>query len=241
MTGRALILDDESAGLGPVALALLRLGIDVFYATDGDEARLLCAQPEVLSVRALVVPESVPIDAVGAVAGRLATRLGASVFGRVVVGDLADEARCARLRKQGVEWALRTPFDDSTLRWVLNAAMAAGHREGQRQSPRVPTTLHARALVDERRKDLLLSTLSANGAFLETPLPLPSGTRLELEIPLPDGPLRVQALVARRHEAGRSGPAALPCGMGVAFSGLDEAASGRLKRFVAERARHFSL
>ncbi len=227
--------------LGPSALQLIRMGIDVFYAKDADEASLLCAQPEVASARALVFPETVPVAAVGAVARRLRRGSGEPPLGLVAVGDLEDEDRCATLRKAGASWALRTPFDESTLRWVVNAAMCPFEHGGRRRNVRVPASLLARAFLGERRKDLLLSTLSVGGAFLETPLPFPLGTRLSLEIPLPEGPIEVTALVGHREEASETGRRGFPSGMGVVFETPSASVHDAIARFVSVRERHFRV
>jgi hypothetical protein len=238
----ALILDDETACLGPAALQLIRMGIDVYYAKDPDEASLLCRQPEVAAAaRALVFPESVAGSAVCAIARRLGQGPRSHPLGLVAVGELEDEDRCAALRKAGVTWVLRTPYDESTLRWVVNAAMCPFERGGSRNHVRVPTSLLARAFLGQRRKDLLLSTLSVGGAFLETPLPFPIGTQLRLEIPLPEGPVEVRALVGHRAEAGEAGRRGFPSGMGVLFETLPPATRDAIARFVAQRERHFRV
>jgi hypothetical protein len=236
-----LVLDDAAGGLGPLALQLLRLGVDAFYAQDRDEAWLLCGQPEAAGVRALVFPEALEPAARRAVAGRLQARAGEDAVGLVAVGELADEARCDALRKDGVEWALRPPFDESILRWVVNAALSAQQGAGRRAHDRVPTSLLAHTYVGERRKDLLASSLSVGGCFLETPLPFPLGTRVLVELPISGGPLSASGLVAHRQDTSGEARPGFPLGMGIAFEALSPQASALLAAFVEARARHFEI
>lgn len=236
----ALILDDEATALGGIALQLIRLGIDCFYAKDPDEASLLAMQPEASAVRALIFPDTSNALVAG-LADRLRRRLGEQPLGLVAVGAVEDDEIRTALRKLGVSWALRPPFDESTLRWVVNAAMCPFRHGGRREHQRVPAALLALAFVGERRKDLLLSTLSVGGAFLETPLPFPIGTRVRLELPLPEGVVEATGLVGNRQEASDAGRQGFPSGMGVVFESLAPAARDAIERFVRERERHFSV
>ncbi len=66
----ALIVDDEANSLGDVALRLIRIGIDVFYAKDRAEAWLL-AQQEAAQIRLLLCPPTIGLDDAFAVAACL--------------------------------------------------------------------------------------------------------------------------------------------------------------------------
>jgi hypothetical protein len=235
-----LVLDDAAGALGPLALQLLRLGVDAFYAQDRDEAWLLSGQPEAAGVRALVFPEAIDPAARRSVAGRLRAR-GTKPVGLVAVGELEDEARCDVLRKDGVGWALRPPFDESILRWVVNSALSPHPGAGRRAHDRVPTSLLAHTFVGERRKDLLASSLSVGGCFLETPLPFPLGTRVLVELPIPGGPLTASGLVAHREDSAGEARPGFPLGMGIAFEALAPQASALLASYVEARARHFEI
>ena len=57
----ALIVDDDENTLGEIALRLLRLRIDVFYAKGSVEGWLLAKQ-EAGRIRALLFPATVDID-----------------------------------------------------------------------------------------------------------------------------------------------------------------------------------
>lgn len=233
-----LILDDETTGLGDVALRLLRLGIDVFYANDADEAVLFCSQEEARTVRAVMFPENLDV----AILDRVVPRLPASSEGPgpslVAVGELADEDRIGKLRKAGVDRVLRPPFDDGTLRWIANAARFESDHHPKRQHERAPTHLLARASWGLRRKHLLCSTLSVGGAFLETPSPLEVGARVKLKLPLPAGDLTLKSVVANNT----SGPGDLrTSGMGVTFLEPSDEKRERLAAYVVQRTAEFLL
>ena len=231
----ALIVDSEEGQLGEaVTMRLLRLGIDVFYAKGADEAQLLARQ-EARNVFTLLFPATFPFDSLVSICDGLRARRDDEPLALVVVGERPDEAERARLRKFGVEWAIWEPYDDSALRAVVSNAMAAAEVNHNRREPRTPTTLLGRAFVDTQRKDVIVSSLSSRGAFLETPAPFDPGSQISLGVALPGGPLDVEAEVAYSRDARDS---SWPAGMGVTFAKLDPESEERLSRFLeALRAR----
>jgi len=228
----ALILDDAAASLADVALRLLRLRIDVFYAKERDEGWLL-AQQEAARIRALLFPPTIDFDEVSAVSGCLRAHAPEVPQTAVVIGKRPNEAVRERLRAGGVEWAIWEPYDDSCLRSVVSRAMTACHDDHSetRAHRRIPTTLPASAYAGTRRKDVVVSTLSPGGAFLETPSPLPEGLRVTLEIALPGHLVTVKADVVYARYPGDDEPGQ-PSGMGVSFSNLDPANEKRMRRFL---------
>ncbi len=237
----ALILDDEKNSLGEVALRLLRLGIDVFYTKDRDEAMLL-GQQEAERIRALLFPVGVDVDEVCAVREQIDGHGQAPQVTAVAIGEAPDEVQLARLREAGVTSTLWEPYDESALRFVVTAALAgakhapAGAKQTDtRQEQRLPTTLPGRAFVGIRRKDVIVYTLSPLGAFLETPFPFRADTRITLEIQLPDEPLLTKAEVVYARSSRDSGPPDQPNGMGVSFTGLDPSGEERIRHFLREQ------
>ena len=229
----ALILDDEASALGSVALRLLRLGIDTSYAKDRDEA-ILWAQQEAERIHAVLFPSSVDMNDVAAVLRQIASQASGVPPSLVVIGECPDDAAVAHLRKSGVQWALWEPFDESALRWVVNEAMLPGETETSRREPRVPTTFLGKTWWRTHRKDVVISTLSPHGAFLETPRPFWEGIELTVEFPLPDGPFVAKASVLYQCEGS-------PTGMGVAFAPMDIERDLRLRCYVEEHAGKFTL
>ncbi len=233
-----LILDDESTGLGEVALRLLRLGIDVFYANDADEAVLFCSQTEAQMIRAIMFPEDLDLSHLAKVVPRVPVAELGTGPSLVAVGELADEDRILELRKFGVDRALRPPFDDSTLRWISNAARYENDHHPKRCHQRAPTNLLARASWGLKRKDLVCSTLSCGGAFLETPTPLAIGSRIKLRLPIAGGKLTVKAVVANHAEGV---PDLRGEGMGVTFLNPGESERSALSAYVTDRTSDFVL
>jgi len=233
-----LILDDESTGLGQLALRLLRMGIDVFYANDPDEAVLFCKQKEARLIRAVMFPETLDPECLARVLPRLPNDPNEPGPSLVAVGELTDEERLAELRKTGANRALRMPCDDGTLRWMANEARFEHDHHPKRQFHRAPTSLLARASWGLKRKDLVCSTLSAGGAFLETPSPLEIGTRIKLKVPLPSGEISLKAVVAN-HAAGP--PDIRGIGMGVTFLDPGDRERDQLRAFIVQRTAEFVL
>ncbi|UCE86202.1 MAG: PilZ domain-containing protein [Deltaproteobacteria bacterium] len=229
----ALILDDEHNSLGAVALRLLRLGIDTSYAKDRDEA-FLWAQQEAERIRAILFPPSVDVGEVMTLATQISARSQAEPPNPIVIGQRPAEPQIDGLRKGGVLWALWEPYDESSLRWVVNEAMAPSDAGSTRQEPRVPTTFLGKTWYRTHRKDVVVSSLSIRGAYLETPNPFWEGIELTVEIPLPDGPLVTKATVRYQTEGRTSG-------MGVAFAPLDLEKEMRLQSYVEAHAGIFTL
>ena len=229
----ALIVDDDSNSLGDVALRLLRLRIDVFYAKDPTEAWLL-AQQEADRIQTLLFPLTVAMERISEIAACLRSKAPEVLRALVVVGQRPDETARERLRKECVEWALWEPYDESALRSIVSASMRPDFESGPRGEARLPTTLLARAFAGTRRRDAIVSTLSSVGAFLEAPSLFPEETRITLEIALPHGSLLVKARVVHTSYPNTEAPMAQPNGMGVEFMNLASAEEERLLGFLKE-------
>ncbi len=236
----ALVVDDPQATLGDVVLRLLRLGIDVFYSKDHDEAWLL-AQEEALRIHALLFSPGVGVDGVANIVDCLETHAASVPRTLVVIGQRPDDDTREGLRNCGVQWALWEPYDESALRSVVSAAMSGGLAENSRQEARLPTTLLGRAFMGIHRKDVILYTLSAKGAFLETPSPYLPGSKITIEVALPSDSFVAKANVVYSKDAREAGPAAQPNGMGVEFSKLDPRSEEKLRKFLEEQKDRFAV
>jgi hypothetical protein len=235
-----LIIDDEKNGLAELPLRILRIGVDVFYVRGPEEARLL-AREEASRIRVLLFPPSVDFDHIRGVRDCLPSSASDVPRTLVVVGPQPDEPTRARLRKGGVDLALWEPYDESALRQVLANALTVRSHDGLREVPRFPTTLLARAFSGIHRKDVIVSTLSLRGAFLETPAPFLPETPITLELALPGGQLVTKATVVYSHTGDDPVPAGLPPGMGIAFADLDPVLEERLGSFLADLRNRFGV
>jgi len=73
----------------------------------------------------------------------------------------------------------------------------------------------------------MAKNMSSGGVFVATYRSLPAGSRLDLQISLPDGPLRVAGVVRWRREASND----VSPGLGIAFEDLDADALARVEQF----------
>ena len=236
----ALIVDDDKNTLGDVALRILRLRIDLFYSKDSSEA-LLLARQEADRIRTLLFPPTVDIDEIKPIAECLDAMKPELDHVLVVMGERPDDATRERLRAGGVELALWEPFDESALRSIVSDSMVSRGAIDARKDVRLPTTLLGRAFRGAKRKDAIVSKLSMGGAFLELASPFPEGSRISLEIALPDGSVNVRADVMNAYYPGSDVVSQQPCGMGVEFLNLDGADAERVRAFLKEIGERFCV
>jgi len=236
----ALCFDSEQDCLGETALHLLRLGIDVLYANAADEALLLAADA-VDSIHAVIVPPSVAVPDLERVLQRLEGAREGKSASVVVIGERPSDEVRTKLRAAGAEWAVWEPADDCALRFAVNAAITLPSEIVPRNEPRVPTSLMASFEVDGERGDAVVYTLSAKGAFLETPSPTAAGTSLEVEIWLPSIQVSTPAKVIYVNSPRDRRQASWPTGMAVVFDGLSEKHEARIRSYVTERAESTAI
>lgn len=236
----ALVVDDAKAGLGQVALRLIRLGIDSYYAKDAVEAWLL-AQQEAEHIRVLLVAPGAERSGIARILALLRGHASAVPRSVVAIGPRPDETTRAGLRDIGVEWALWEPYDDSALRMVLAIAMAPAFEGEPRRAERLPTTLLGRAFKGLHRKDGVVCSLSIEGAFLEMPRPYEEGTQITLEIDVEGESIVTKAEVRYTRDRGGAGACEYPAGMGVAFREIAPDARDRLARYLTEQTRRFGV
>lgn len=100
-----------------------------------------------------------------------------------------------------------------------------GQSSNQRRRRRRPLIVEVKACDADEVYLYTARNLSGGGMFIDTPVPLPAGTSLQLEFQLPgvSGPVRADGLV-RWNTVMMAGDAKVKYpGMGVIFTGLDEA------------------
>jgi hypothetical protein len=231
----ALVFDSEVDSLGAVALRLLRMGIDVVYAQPGDEA-LLLADDVSDRVQALIVPPSVSTVELGRISQRLAGSREGKPPSVIVIGEPPSEEVRQELRAAGASWAVWNPDDDNALRFAVNGALTLPSELVPRSEPRVPTNLMASFSREGARTDAIAYTLSAKGAFLETPSPESVGSMLQVEIWLPSLRVTTNAKVVYVKEIRDRARASWPVGMGIVFEGMGERREARVRRYVEQRA-----
>ena len=228
----ALAFEDGTSDLGPVAHRLLRSGIDVLYARSVDAAR----------GHALLVAPDVEPDAVVRVSRAVESAAGEPrQIQSVVIGREADEPTRKALREAGVSWAVWDPEDESALRFVVTAALTLPSEIVPRNEPRVPTSLMASIRSGDERRDALIYTLSARGAFLEVPRPLPVGTKMELEIWFASRIIKTSAEVIYVNAPDASRRHCWPLGMAIVFDALSEKDERSVRKFIEEQSDRISV
>lgn len=234
----ALIIDTEPSVLGAVAVRLLQLGIDVLYAADVDEASLLAVQ-ESERLGAVLIPSSFDIQSVKALLSRVCSKLASGPRSLIVSGLEEDSDLTQYLRDNGVEWALREPYKERELRFVTTAAMATDHGGERRKHIRIPVEIETTVFMGRHRKKASVHDLSVSGAYFCTANPFFEGSRISLEIPLPEGSVLGNGIVVNAKSAENPGRPDVPDGMGVIFTNLAPGCTERLSDYIDGWVKRF--
>jgi diguanylate cyclase (GGDEF)-like protein len=229
--GSVLVVDDGQGTLGEVSLRFGRLGIDIHYASEADEGRLLVEQ-EKAAIRLLVVPPSADFEKVAKVRDLL-TELTGEERRLVVIGERPDDEARDRIRDAGVSWVLWAPYNDGEIRYVIKSAMALRRDLIDRREIRVPVDIVANIWSGSRREVTVVSSLSPRGAFIELSEPLPAGSSLRIEMELPGNRFRGFARVAYER-VDDPDQQDTPSGVGVTFYGVDRDAERILRKAISE-------
>jgi diguanylate cyclase (GGDEF)-like protein len=229
--GRVLLIDDRNGMLGPLALRLGNLGIDIHYATAIDEAHLFVAQ-EREAIRLIAVPPNMDLEATRRVRDAL-TQLTGEERRLIVIGERPDDETRTQIREAGVNWVLWAPYNDAEIRYVMKSAMALRRDLVDRREIRVPVDLIANIWSGNRREVAVVSSLSARGAFIELSAPLPKGNSLRIEMDLPGDRFRGFARVVHVNPDDPDRPDD-PSGVGVTFYASDRDSERILRKAISE-------
>jgi hypothetical protein len=222
-----------------LAKRLRLLGISAIRAKTGAEARAALADAR-SPITAIVIPPDPPTLDLRRTLGALSRGPAGTSRPLLVCGPPPDEAARARLREAGAKLALWEPFDDHTLRFQVNRAMADRERAAvPRSAHRVPTHWPVEVRTGRRSRPARLYSLSARGAFLATPGPAQRCTLVHVSLPLaPAGgdPLRLAGEVVTTNVPGNLRRWNLPLGMGLRFLGLRADSERVIERYTEERS-----
>ena len=238
--GRLLAVDDEKGSFGDLALRLVRLGFDVLFATEADEAELLARQEgEIL--RGALLPSTVGDQRVADLVEAIGPHAGIGPESIALLGSRVDEDRIERLKALGLRWRLWSPYEDRDLRFLCWSLIWYGSDLSLRLDKRLPTDLQCVATRRGDSRDAVVGDLSSSGAYLEMPQPFPAGSMLKLELALPSGPIELLGMV-RWVSATQGGPVfARARGCGVEFTGHSREVLALLETQVATERARFSL
>ena len=219
-----------------IAGALLLLGLRGIRADDAAGAlHALASTSATPCAGVLSARLAQPIDTLRAIRAALGLRLVWTLW-----GPRPEPAVASALRKEQVRFVLADPFSEEELRFVLNEG-SADSVEALRGEPRVPTPLRARVVAKTGERVAAVCNLSAAGAYLATPRPTLRGGRVEVHLPLPNGPLLLDAEVLWNNVPGNLRKPHAPIGMGVRFLPTSRDDAAALEAYVAERSAAFRL
>ena len=99
--GRLLVVDDEKGSLGDLALRLVRLGFDVLFAAEADEAALLARQEgEIL--RGALLPSTVGAKGVASLVEAIGPHTGIGPSSVALLGARVDEEAIEAFKALGL-------------------------------------------------------------------------------------------------------------------------------------------
>ena len=238
---RVLLREDPLARTGSgLAVQIERLGFRAELVTDDGLLRRALDAPD--RPRALLLDVGLAraaVDAAVALANRPSRGPEVTV---VAVGARPDPGLRASLRDAGVTWAAFGSVDDATLRFQINRSFAREPDDGPtRQERRAPLDWEAGLRRDGPPQGCRLANLSRGGAFVQTPRPLDAGESFELDVPLPSGPVRLEAVVRHTHRADTARAPRTPSGMGVTFTQPDPDVWRGIDQVLAQRCAGLRL
>ncbi len=188
------------------------------------------------AVAAALIPPDLPTPDLGRALAALRDAAGQRELPLIVTGPRPDAHERSLLRHAGLEFALWEPFDDHTLQFQVNRAIAvASPPPSARHAERVPLNWPVRVRSGGREKPAKLYCVSAQGAYLATPRPSLPRALIHFSLPLPSGELRLSGKVVMTTVPGNLGRRNRPVGMGVRFTGQSPESERSLLAFTEER------
>ena len=213
---RVLVIDDDSAALGPIALRMLRLGADTHMVQNADEASLFISQEEPV-IDLLVVEPDVDLGRLAMLREALGKANPDKTLRVLVIGDEPSEERRAALREGAVDWLVLGHAEDAELRFFIGAARYHGEAVHMQRSVRVPLESTVWIRSGGERQVGMLTNLSRRGAFVETDHEYEIGKSVRLEFKVGEKRICVFGLVTNRNGGEADSAPYRPVGFGVIF------------------------
>ena len=235
-----LVVGDYNAHMSTLAERVRDLGHSILRLKTLEEAIDVATERKVEFDAALIEVPSLAFNLRDALAA-FRERTNSFEMRCIATGCEPEHADREGLREAGIGMALWSPVDDTALRFQLNAALAPAQVELLRSEVRAPFETRATIRAGGRVKVASIYSLSAGGAYLETPRPSMSGAQIDVRFHLPHCEISATGRVLYTNVPGNLTKGMLPMGMAVRFDGLGSDASGSIRETVESRAAALSV
>ena len=227
---KVLLADACDASRAAVEPLLDRMGLEVFTARDGGQARELIVR---LSPRlAMLDTRLPPSGGVGLLEELRRDRVLAKIPILMLASDPSPALR-ARCLDLGCLDYLARPIDLLTLHAAIERHLAVSHEHRRRQL-RVSYRSHVEIRHDVTTNRCYAMTLSQGGIYVSDRHPLPVGTRVTVAVPLgAAGEVEVEGEVIYNRIPDR-GTSPLPPGMAIRFTDVSDRASRAITTFLSD-------
>jgi len=153
----------------------------------------------------------------------------------------AKASRKKRTKDPGrliVDYFSKPNSPEETL-FMINEILFSSEHENTRKHVRAPISVPVAYKINNKTHVSSSYTLSQKGAFIKSPEPLPEGTKIEVEIALPDGgdPVRVEGEVVQSLPLKEARERANISGMSVVFRRISQENRRRIDKLARAQAR----
>lgn len=236
-----LLVDCGSQPLQDLATRARRVGFRVLRAKTPEDAREALRDGR-HEIGAVVIPPDLVAQNLGLALRAFRDLAPERALPLVVAGPRPGSEDCGRLREAGAGLSLFEPFDDHTLRFQLNRALARqSEAASERRAVRAPVDWAVRVRMGQRDKPARVYCLSATGAFLATSRPSSRGSLLYFTLPLPGGAVDVAGRVVHTNVPGNLVRENLPLGMAVQLTGTPREVEAEIRSFAERQAEALRL
>ena len=232
-----LLIDAGASRMEELSQRLREFGYRSLRTKTVEQGHAALSDPR-FAITAMLIPPDLPVPDLDRALVALRTSAEEQELPLIVTGTRPDAHERSLLRDAGLEFALWEPFDDHTLQFQINRALAEGSSPSSaRHAARVPLNWPVRVRTGGREKQAKIYCVSAQGAYLATPRPSLPKALIHFSLPLPSGDLRLSGKVVMTNVPGNLGRGNLPVGMGVRFTGQSPEIEQTLLAFTAERGQ----
>lgn len=236
-----LVIGTGSHSMQLLMTRLRRLGYRVVPVKSPEQAHLMLRVAH-SALSGVVFPTDLPVVDLREALGFMRRLAGSRELPFLAAGKTPSPAERRRLREAGVDLAIWDPIDPHTLRFQINRALAGAKVvRGNRSALRAPADWRVEVVSAGRKKEARVYEVSTSGAFLATARPSPSGSAVEVELPLGSGATRVGARVVMTNVPGNLMRSHLPVGMGVRFVGACPELDAELALYAEQRMRSLEI